>query len=125
MTLHRIHQHHDARPPRQWTAHAACQDADPGLFFPFTWEDLPRQDHARRICQACPVQAACLDWALRTGEPEGMWGGTTPAERRLLRAPIPAGQDVTVSLRGGVGVEAPARGPRAAPASLEGQHEPV
>ncbi|MET7331161.1 WhiB family transcriptional regulator [Nonomuraea sp. NPDC005650] len=29
---------------------------------------------ARRICRACPVQAACLDWALRTGEPDGVWG---------------------------------------------------
>jgi hypothetical protein len=27
----------------------------------------------------------CLDWALRAGEPAGIWGGTTPDERRLLR----------------------------------------
>lgn len=89
MTLHATPRDHDPRPPLRWMTQAACRGADPGLFFPFTW-DIPRpdqsDDRARRICQACPVQPACLDWALRTGEPDGMWGGTTPAERRRLRA---------------------------------------
>ncbi|NRQ32370.1 WhiB family transcriptional regulator [Nonomuraea sp. NN258] len=78
----------DPRPPVHWSTRAACQDADPALFFPLTWDDrlAPRNDQARRICRGCPVQRACLDWALRTGEPDGIWGGTTPAERRLLRA---------------------------------------
>ncbi|MEV0623876.1 WhiB family transcriptional regulator [Nonomuraea sp. NPDC050404] len=69
-------------------ARAACRDADPELFFPITWDDRPGRadDEARSICRACPVRPACLDWAVRTGEPDGMWGGTTPAERRLLRA---------------------------------------
>ncbi|MFI7129351.1 WhiB family transcriptional regulator [Nonomuraea sp. NPDC050153] len=88
MTLHQTHQHHDPRPPLRWMAHAACQDADPALFFPITWDGHPGRpdEQARRICRTCPVQAACLDWALRTGEPDGVWGGTTPAERRRLRA---------------------------------------
>ncbi|MGN9844619.1 WhiB family transcriptional regulator [Nonomuraea sp. H19] len=83
-----MHQYREPRSPLRWTARAACQDADPGLFFPITWDDHPgqREEQARRICQTCPVQAACLDWALRTGEPDGMWGGTTPEERRRLRA---------------------------------------
>ncbi|MFI6294704.1 WhiB family transcriptional regulator [Nonomuraea sp. NPDC050790] len=76
------------RKPSGWSGHAACRDADPELFFPITWEGRPgpAADEARRICQACPVRRACLDWALGTGEPDGMWGGTTPAERRRLRA---------------------------------------
>lgn len=88
MTLHQTHRYRDPRSPLRWTVHAACQDADPDLFFPITWDDQPGQavDQARRICQACPLQQACLDWALRTGESDGMWGGTTPAERRRLRA---------------------------------------
>ncbi|MBP2705064.1 WhiB family transcriptional regulator [Microbispora sp. RL4-1S] len=71
-----------------WAARAACLDADPGLFFPITWDEHPDhpEERARRICTTCPVQAACLDWALRTGEADGMWGGTTPDERRRLRA---------------------------------------
>ncbi|GAA2838897.1 hypothetical protein GCM10020220_029780 [Nonomuraea rubra] len=59
----------------------------PGLFFPIVWDDQAgqRAEQARSICRACPVQAICLDWALRTGEPDGMWGGTTPEERRRIR----------------------------------------
>jgi WhiB family redox-sensing transcriptional regulator len=88
MTIHQTLQHHSPRSPSRWAAHAACKDADPDLFFPITWDELPGRagDEARRICQACPVRPACLDWAVQTGEPDGMWGGTTPAERRRLRA---------------------------------------
>lgn len=87
---HEAPQTHDPRPPVRWAARAACRDADPALFFPFTWDDHPSrsddQARAQRICQTCPVQPACLAWALRTGEPDGIWGGTTPDERRRIRA---------------------------------------
>ncbi|MFI7708054.1 WhiB family transcriptional regulator [Nonomuraea sp. NPDC049480] len=88
MTTQQIHQHRDARSPRDWAARAACQDTDPSLFFPITWDGHPGhpEERARRICHACPVQAACLDWALSTGEPDGVWGGTTPEERRRIRS---------------------------------------
>ncbi|MFI6815592.1 WhiB family transcriptional regulator [Nonomuraea sp. NPDC050328] len=74
-------------PSLGWTAHAACSTSDPDLFFPLTWEGLPagRSDTARLICLGCPVRLPCLTWAVETGEPDGMWGGTTPAERRRLR----------------------------------------
>jgi WhiB family redox-sensing transcriptional regulator len=32
-----------------------------------------------------PERGPCLDWALRKGEPEGIWGGTTPDERKEIR----------------------------------------
>ncbi|GAA2829844.1 WhiB family transcriptional regulator [Nonomuraea rubra] len=89
MTLQHTRHNHAPRPPLRWMTRAACQDADPGLFFPVigdTSQQGQADDQARRICQACPVQPACLDWALRTGEPDGLWGGTTPEERRRLRA---------------------------------------
>ncbi|MFI6299263.1 WhiB family transcriptional regulator [Nonomuraea sp. NPDC050790] len=70
--------------PLSWTVLGACLDGDPDLFFPLSWEREP--DAARRICQTCPVRRPCLAWAVETGEPDGMWGGATPAERRLLRA---------------------------------------
>jgi hypothetical protein len=41
---------------------------------------------ARAICARCPVTTQCREWAVRAGEPAGIWGGTTPDERRLLRA---------------------------------------
>lgn len=87
MTIQRTLPHHDPRPPVQWAARPACQDADPELFFPITWGDRPGRsvEQAIDICRTCPVQRACLDWAVRTGEVDGIWGGTTPAERRKLR----------------------------------------
>jgi WhiB family transcriptional regulator, redox-sensing transcriptional regulator len=41
-------------------------------------------DRAKRICGRCPVRAACLAWALATAEPHGIWGATTPNERRAI-----------------------------------------
>ncbi|MFC0552836.1 WhiB family transcriptional regulator [Planotetraspora thailandica] len=78
----------DPRPSLRWTARAACQDSDPNLFFPLTWDRQPAQHDAlaRRICLDCPVRLPCLTWAVETGEPDGMWGGTTPAERRRIRS---------------------------------------
>ncbi|MFC6880456.1 MULTISPECIES: WhiB family transcriptional regulator [Actinomadura] len=71
-----------------WTDHAICRGADPDLFFPigYTAEVLQEQQRAAKaICANCPVTADCLSWALRVGEPDGIWGGTTPEERRYLR----------------------------------------
>lgn len=39
----------------------------------------------RTVCRSCPVQDACLAHALTAVEPEGIWGGTTPDERRRMR----------------------------------------
>ncbi|GAA2215839.1 WhiB family transcriptional regulator [Nonomuraea monospora] len=73
---------------RDWTAQAACQNSDPELFFPLTWDGRPARHTAlaRRVCLACPVRLPCLNWAVETAEPDGMWGGTTPTERRGLRS---------------------------------------
>ena len=32
------------------------------------------------------MQIQCLGWALEDGIPDGVWGGTTPDERRVLRS---------------------------------------
>ena len=71
-----------------WTQRAACRapGVDPDLFFPASDTPPPAQvSAARKICSRCPVKARCLQWALQTGEPAGIWAGTTPAERRMLR----------------------------------------
>jgi WhiB family redox-sensing transcriptional regulator len=71
-----------------WTERAACRapGTDPEVFFPASDTPPPAQlSAARKICARCFVRAHCLDWALRTGEPAGIWAGTTPAERRFLR----------------------------------------
>ena len=72
-----------------WRAEGACRTADPDLFFPVAVGAAasPQVTRALRICDGCPVRQACLDFAMRTREPAGIWGGTTPEERiRVLRA---------------------------------------
>ena len=70
-----------------WRDHAACRDADPDLFFPIstTGPALHEADQAKRICQACPVRAPCLDWALDHSQASGIWGGKTEEERSVIR----------------------------------------
>jgi WhiB family redox-sensing transcriptional regulator len=69
-----------------WRRDAACRDADPGLFFPDSANRYARAQvkTAKLICRGCPVSATCLNWALASGEPAGIWGGLTEAERLRL-----------------------------------------
>jgi WhiB family redox-sensing transcriptional regulator len=71
-----------------WREDIACRDADPDLFFPIgaTGAALRQMEEAKRICRACPVQIQCLAWALENGVADGVWGGTTPDERRIIRS---------------------------------------
>src|SRR5690606_41323051 len=36
------------------------------------------------LCRTCEVQGACLAWALQVGDCHGVWGATTPRERRAM-----------------------------------------
>jgi WhiB family redox-sensing transcriptional regulator len=70
-----------------WWALAACQSADPELFFPIS-EHGRGAEQARRaklVCAACPVERPCLDYALAAVGLHGIWGGTTETERQLIR----------------------------------------
>lgn len=77
-----------------WSQQAACRQpgVDAELFFPVSESGPALREiaAAKAICARCPVAAACRDWALRSGEVAGIWGGTTPSERRLLRRSRPA-----------------------------------
>ncbi|MFD8938608.1 WhiB family transcriptional regulator [Streptomyces sp. NPDC059578] len=59
-----------------------CEKEDPDLFFPISDND-PATD-AKRVCAGCPVVDACLRGALERAEEHGVWGGTTPADRRSM-----------------------------------------
>lgn len=65
-----------------WTG-ALCgdPDVDPDLWFP---EGRDSAEPAKSICRDCPLRAQCLDWALATREPYGVWGGADERERRKL-----------------------------------------
>jgi WhiB family redox-sensing transcriptional regulator len=54
---------------------------DPLVFFP---ENNTQLAEALRICRRCPHRQPCKDWAVATGQPDGVWGGTTANERRNL-----------------------------------------
>jgi len=76
----------------QWRAAGACLSADPELFFPIaTGHSMTRETRmALRICAVCTVRQECLDFAMRSPEMHGIWGGTTPEDRlrtRRRRAP--------------------------------------
>ena len=68
--------------PHAWTTAARCAETDPELFFP---ENRYETATARRICRDCPVRTDCLTTALEDSSLTGVWGGTTPEERRILR----------------------------------------
>ena len=67
---------------RPWVVFGACRNADPDLFFPTTRDDTK---HALTICETCPVQPECLDYAFDAGERFGIWGGLTEKSRRKER----------------------------------------
>ena len=43
-----------------------------------------REMRAKEMCRSCPVIAQCRSHALAVGEPYGIWGGLSEAERELL-----------------------------------------
>jgi hypothetical protein len=42
-------------------------------------------ERAKAVCAGCPVRSDCLRYALAAGPLQGVWGGLTEEERRLLR----------------------------------------
>lgn len=76
-----------------WRQEGSCQGAaDPDLWFSEpppapegrSPEQSPRVLAAQAICSGCLVQVTCLDWAMETGEPHGIWGGLTTEDRQDL-----------------------------------------
>lgn len=68
----------------RWQELGRCQQSDPEFWFP---EKGGATTYAVRVCNRCPVRTECLDFALRTLEPHGIWGGKTERERlKILEA---------------------------------------
>ena len=70
-----------------WRLRSACTDVDTNLFFPvgLTGDAIDQTNLAKAICRECPVQSQCLEFALRTTQDYGVWGGRTEDERRAIR----------------------------------------
>jgi WhiB family redox-sensing transcriptional regulator len=71
----------------EWWSRAACQHVDPDLFFPISATGPARAQltGAKAVCARCPVRRDCLRYALAAGPVQGIWGGLSEDERRLLR----------------------------------------
>ncbi len=72
-----------------WQWRAACRGEDAALFFApnhfeVKEEKAARERRAKAICAGCPVRYECLEYAVRTGEAHGIWGGRNELERRVL-----------------------------------------
>ncbi|MEU2227597.1 MULTISPECIES: WhiB family transcriptional regulator [unclassified Streptomyces] len=83
-----------ARPRRpvgdlwEWQLSAACRGMDSSVFYSPANERgrrrRAREERARQVCAGCPVREQCARMALATGEPFGVWGGLSEADRNRL-----------------------------------------
>jgi WhiB family redox-sensing transcriptional regulator len=88
-----------ARPPGaqtwrwEWQVLARCRGRDDLFFHPHGERDPERSEReaaAKQVCAGCPVKRECLDHALASVEPYGVWGGLSEGEREaLLYGPRP------------------------------------
>lgn len=69
----------------EWANRAACLGAEPEVFFPVGSGGIAASDvvAAKAICSRCPVLHDCRDYALRSRQPFGVWGGLDEEERRV------------------------------------------
>lgn len=77
----------DAPFDTSWRSSASCKDTDPDLFFPIgtTGLAITQIEEAKQVCFNCAAQFPCLEFALRSNQDSGVWGGTSEEERRHLR----------------------------------------
>jgi WhiB family redox-sensing transcriptional regulator len=102
-----------------WRDEAACRGADPELFH----GKRSAYGKGLRLCRACPVAEVCLAVAMVAEEDQagyryGIWGATTPDQRRALRHAY--GEDAGTALRAALDEALAAWGARAQPALLAG-----
>jgi WhiB family redox-sensing transcriptional regulator len=70
----------------EWSNRAACLSAEPDLFFPVGTTGVALDDisAAKAVCARCLVLSECRDYALRTRQPFGVWGGMDEDERKAM-----------------------------------------
>jgi WhiB family redox-sensing transcriptional regulator len=75
-----------------WMARGSCREYSQEMFYGSEDREGKARHHpnltvdevarARRVCNTCPVQMECLDFAIRTREEFGIWGGSTAGQRK-------------------------------------------
>lgn len=71
----------------QWQSFAICRGLayNENSFETFFPERGGRLDKARNLCVICPVRVRCLDFALNNNIIEGVWGGKSERQRRVIK----------------------------------------
>lgn len=67
-----------------WQKDASCGEYPVEWWYPERGAPRTFIDRARNICADCPIRIKCLQYALYHNERIGIWGGTTPDERKQL-----------------------------------------
>ena len=69
---------------KDWRDKASCLGSDTNAFIEATGKNA--RQLITDFCNICVVRDDCLAWAVLTGETNGVWGGTTSAQRlKLIR----------------------------------------
>lgn len=72
-----------------WQLKGACKQSSVDFFPSQTLlrDQLARvEEAAKNLCACCAVRQRCLDYAMSSNEPYGIWGGMTSRERALRQA---------------------------------------
>lgn len=86
------------------TDDALCKEIDPELWFPQHKGTGGLKDSyfnmrtAKQFCLECPIVLNCLMSAVKTQELHGIWGGSTPRERRYITT-VEEGRAFLIKLR--------------------------
>src|SRR5215210_1578351 len=63
-----------------------CRDADASAWWPDKRDlSLPATHGAVAACRRCPLRHPCAQYAIAADERFGIWGATSPEERRTAR----------------------------------------
>lgn len=67
--------------PGEWVEQGLCAQVGGDMWYPELGD--PHKP-AKRVCAKCDVIEECREYALRTRQTDGVWGGLSPRERRKL-----------------------------------------
>lgn len=71
--------------PEPWMRSSTCGEIGGDAWFPEPG-DGDNAAKAKRVCrEVCPVAAECLEFALRTGQQEGIWAGYAAKSLKRIR----------------------------------------
>ncbi|MFD7044658.1 WhiB family transcriptional regulator [Rhodococcus jostii] len=76
----------------EWQRFARCASINSDVFFAPEGEGRAarayRETTAKDFCRSCAVRSECRNHALIVGEPFGVWGGLSEADRRYIASGI-------------------------------------